>query len=164
MDASLRAAAPHLHAQIPESAWFHGWWVHIEAAGTGEHVVKYLARYVQHTAISDERILQADDQSVRFSYTDSRTGVRRSCTLCAEEFLRRYLQHVLPPGQHRVRYFGWLHPSATRRRMLVENLLEKRIVVRDRASPPQPWHLRCPHCQRFSLFVVGRLLPARAPP
>jgi hypothetical protein len=164
MDTSLRAAAPRLHAQIPESAWFHGWWVHIEAAGTGEHVVEYLARYVQHTAISDERILQADDQSVRFSYTDSRTGVRRSCTLCAEEFLRRYLQHVLPPGQHRVRYFGWLHPSATRRRMLVENLLEKRIVVRDRASPPQPWHLRCPHCQRFSLFVVGRLLPARAPP
>ena len=164
MDTSLRAAAPQLHAQIPESAWFHGWWVHIEAAGTGEHVVKYLARYVQHTAISDERILQADDQSVRFSYTDSRTGVRRACTLCAEEFLRRYLQHVLPPGQHRVRYFGWLHPSATRRRMLVENLLEKRIVVRDRASPPQPWHLRCPHCQRFSLFVVGRLLPARAPP
>jgi len=95
MDTSLRAAAPQLHAQIPESAWFHGWWVHIEAAGTGEHVVKYLARYVQHTAISDERILQADDQSVRFSYTDSRTGVRRACTLCAEEFLRRYLQHVL---------------------------------------------------------------------
>jgi len=63
-----------------------------------------------------------------------------------------------------VRYFGWLHPCATRRRMLVENLLKKRIVVRDRTSPPPPWHLRCPQCQRFSLFVVGRLLPARAPP
>jgi hypothetical protein len=48
--------------------------------------------------------------------------------------------------------------------MLVENLLEKRIVVHDRATPPPPWHLRCPHCQRFALFVVGRLLPARAPP
>ena len=36
--------------------------------------------------------------------------------------------------------------------MLVENLLEKRIVVHDRASPPPPWHLRCPQCQRFALF------------
>ena len=163
-EAALRAEAPELHAQIPESAWFEGWWVHIEAAGTGEAVVKYLARYVQHTAISDERILHADDHAVRFSYTDSRTQERRECELSAEEFLRRYLQHVLPAGQHRVRYFGWMHPSAKRRRMLVENLLEKVIVVSEKAAPPTRWHLRCPYCERFTLVVVGRLLPARAPP
>jgi len=171
-DQALRAAAPEQHAQIPESAWFKGWWVHIEAAGTGEHVVQYLARYVQHTAISDERILRADDDAVRFSYTDSRTGQPHECELSGDEFLRRYLQHVLPAGQHRVRYFGWLHPSAKRRRMLVENLLEKVIVVREQQPPPPPWHLRCPHCERFTLVAVAKLMPvvcpvarpARAPP
>ena len=171
-EAALRAAAPDLHAQIPESAWFEGWWVHIQAAGTGEAVVAYLARYVQHTAISDERILHADDQSVRFSYTDSRTGAHRECELTADEFLRRYLQHIVPTGQHRVRYFGWLHPAAKRRRMLVENLLAKPIVVREKADTPPRWHLRCPHCELFTLVVVGKLhpvlphgrMPARAPP
>ena len=171
-EAALRAEAPDLHAQIPESAWFKGWWVHIEAAGTGENVVKYLARYVQHTAISDERILEATAEYVRFSYTDSRTQQRHQCRLAADEFLRRYLQHILPAGQHRVRYFGWLHPSAKRRRLLVENLLEKAIVVREKEAPPPRWHLRCPHCEQFTLVVVGRLKPTvsngqrpiRAPP
>ena len=101
---------------------------------------------------------------MRFSYTDSRTQERRQCELSAGEFLRRYLQHILPAGQHRVRYFGWLHPSAKRRRMLVENLLEKAIVVREKAAPVPRWHLRCPHCAQFTLVVVGKLLPIRAPP
>ena len=45
----------------------------IKPAGSGENIVAYLARYVQHTVISDQRILHPDDESVRFSYTDSRT-------------------------------------------------------------------------------------------
>jgi hypothetical protein len=171
-EAALRAAAPDLHAQIPESAWFSGWWVHIQPAGTGKHVVQYLARYVQHTAISDDRLLEATAAHVRFSYTDSRTRQQHECTLTADEFLRRYLQHILPAGQHRVRYFGWLHPSAKRRRMRVENLLEKVIVVREPAASPPRWHLRCPHCERFTLVVIARFKPvaawpespARAPP
>jgi len=81
-------------------------------------------------------------------YTDSATQQRRLCTLEAAEFLRRYLQHVPPAGQHRVRYFGWMHPSAKARRLRVECLLQKPIVVA--AAPPEAvqWHLRCPHCAR----------------
>lgn len=161
MDAALRAAAPDLHSQVPDSAWRQGWWVHIQPAGSGQNVVQYLARYVQHTAISDQRILAADDRSVRFRYTDSRSGEHRACMLGAAEFLRRYLQHVLPPGQHRVRYFGWMHPAAKRRRLIVETLLAAVIVVRS-AFPPPPWHLRCPHCAQFTLVRIGSL--ARAPP
>jgi hypothetical protein len=161
-ESALQTHAPDLHAQIPASSWFEGWWVHIEAAGNGENVVKYLARYVQHTAISDERIVSADDSRVSFTYTDTRTRQNRQCVLPAEEFLRRYLQHILPAGQHRVRYFGWMHPSAKRRRMLVENLLEKPIVVREKQAAPPRWHLFCPHCEQFTLVVVAKL--ARAPP
>jgi hypothetical protein len=162
MDEALRAAAPDLHAQVPDACWREGWWVHTRPAGSGENIVRYLARYVGRTAISDERILAADDHAVRFAYTDSASQARRECTLAAAEFLRRYLLHVLPPGQHRVRYFGWMHPARKARRMMVETLLAVVIVVRANGEEPPPWHLRCPHCERFTRVRVGRL--ARAPP
>jgi hypothetical protein len=124
-DQALRAAAPDLHAQVPDSVWRDGWWVHTQPAGSGQAVVRYLARYVQRTAISDERLVAANDQAVTFAYTDTASQQRRQCTLSADEFLRRYLQHVLPSGQHRVRYFGWLHPAAKARRMIVDEARQR---------------------------------------
>lgn len=162
MDEALRHAAPALHAQLPDTCWREGWFVHLQPAGSGAAVVRYLARYVGRTAISDERIVAASDEAVTFRYTDTATQERKSCTLTADEFMRRYLQHVLPPGQHRVRYFGWLHPAARARRAIVETLLAVVIVVRARVDAPPPWHLRCPHCERFTLVRVGRL--PRGPP
>ncbi len=76
--------------------------------------------------------------------------------------MRRYLQHVPPPGQHRVRYFGWLHPAARRRRVIVETLLAVVIVVRPKVEAPPAWHLRCPRCETFTLVWVRRL--PRGPP
>jgi hypothetical protein len=99
---------------------------------------------------------------VRFAYTDHATGEGRDCTLTAGEFMRRYLQHVLPTGVHRVRYFGWLHPAAKRRRLTVETLLAVVIVVRPSCEVPPSEPRRCPHCQGFTLVRVGSL--ARAPP
>jgi len=161
MEAALRASAPELHAQVPEACWREGWWVHWQPAGSGESVVKYLARYVQRTAISDERIVAATDEAVTFSYIDSEKKEARECTLPAEEFMRRYLQHVPPPGQHRVRYFGWMHPAAKKRRMIVETLLAAPIIVTVRVEAPA-WHLRCPHCHTFTLVCVRRI--PRTPP
>jgi hypothetical protein len=94
-----------------------------------------------------ERLLPVPYFLVTFTDTDSATQERRECTLDAEEFRRRYLQHVLPPGQHRVRYFGWMHPSAKRRRLIVEILLAVPLVVRPKVEAPEPWHLRCPPCR-----------------
>jgi hypothetical protein len=162
MDEALRHAAPDLHAQVPARCWRDGWWVHWLPAGSGENVVKYLARYVHRTAISDERIRTADDEHVRFCYTDTATQQRKECTLSADEFMRRYLQHVPPPGQHRVRYFGWMHPAAKARRLKVETLLAVVIMVKAPAAEPPPWHLRCPHCGVFALVKTGNL--ARGPP
>ena len=163
MDEALRHAAPDLHAQVPDSCWREGWWVHWQPAGSGENVVKYLARYVSRTAIGDERIVAMTDQSVTFRYTDSATQESKECTLPAGEFMRRYLQHVPPPGQHRVRYFGWMHPAAKKRRMIVETLLAVPMVVQTADEEPS-WHLRCPHCQAFALVCVGQLPRSRAPP
>jgi len=162
MEEALRHAAPDLHAQVPDSCWREGWYAHWQPAGTGQNVVKYLARYVSRTAISDERIIAATDESVTFRYIDSATQRPEELTLPADEFMRRYLQHVPPPGQHRVRYFGWMHPAAKKRRLIVETLLAVIIVVRPRVDAPEPWHLRCPHCGTFTLVCVGRI--PRSPP
>jgi hypothetical protein len=161
MEAALRATAPDLHAQVPAACWREGWWIHCQPAGSGQNVVQYLARYVHRTAISDERIVTASDESVTFRYRDSATQETRECTLGATEFMRRYLQHVPPPGQHRVRYFGWMHPAAKKRRMIVETLLAVIIVVRPRPDEPS-WHLCCPHCGAFALVCVGQI--PRSPP
>ena len=164
-EAAWGASVPAAHAAVPAATWRKPWVVHCQPAGTGESVVKYLARYVARTAISDERIVAADDDGVVFNYTDTQTQQRRRCTLSAAEFLRRYLHHVPPPGQHRVRYFGWMHPSAKARRMVVETLLAKPILVVAAGPAPPQWHLRCPHCAGFSLVRVGTLpRHARAPP
>ena len=101
-------------------------------------------RSLQRRASSDERIIAATDESVTFRYTDSATQQPGELTLTAEEFMRRYLQHVPPPGQHRVRYFGWMHPAAKKRRLIVETLLAVVIVVRPKVDAPEPSHLQCP--------------------
>lgn len=159
---ALRALAPALHATVPEATWRAEWNVDVQPAGTAEAVVRYLARYVKRTAISDERIIEATDTQVCFRYTDSQSGRRREARLNAVAFMRRYLQHVPPPGRHRVRYFGWLHPAAWRRRMRVDTLVGKVIVVRAAAPPRPDWSRCCPHCGGFTLMCVAQL--PRGPP
>jgi len=76
-EAALSASAPALHPGVPAGTWRGRWIVHSQPAGSGENVVKYLARYVGRTAISDERIVSADDERVTFKYTDSATQQRK---------------------------------------------------------------------------------------
>jgi hypothetical protein len=109
------------------------------------------------------RIIELGDEQVRFRYRDTATGEQKQCTLDADEFMRRYLQHVLPAGVHRVRYFGWEHPAAGRRRRIVETLLEVEITVTAQVEVVA-WHLVCPHCQTQTLRYVGALPRCRAPP
>jgi len=163
MEEGLRAALPSEHAEITSSCWRQKWVVNFAHVGRGQSAIKYLARYVCRTAISDGRIVAMNNESVRFGYRDSKTGERNQCQLSADEFMRRYLQHVLPAGLHRVRYFGWEHPAAYRRRRRVETLLAVVIVVRGPEVLTQ-WHLRCPHCEAFALVCIKSLPRARAPP
>ena len=165
LEEALRAEAPAWHAAVPAGTWRRPWIVHSQPAGSGANVVKYLARYVGRTAISDDRIVEANDDTVTFKYTDSATQQRKQSTVSAVEFMRRYLQHVLPAGQHRVRYFGWMHPAAKRRFLKVQTLLAVPIIVTAAVVEEPRWHLRCPHCEAFALVIVETLpRHARAPP
>jgi hypothetical protein len=74
-----------------------------------EEVLKYVARYTHSVAISNNRLLDIDDGKVQFRWKDYRDDNRhKTMTLGADEFIRRFLLHVLPDGFQRIRYFGFL--------------------------------------------------------
>jgi putative transposase len=77
-------------------------------------VLDYLARYTHRAAISNHRLVDVTETQVSFHWKDyAHHSKRRIMTLTHEEFLRRFLQHILPRGFPRIRYFGWF---ANRRR------------------------------------------------
>jgi hypothetical protein len=83
------------------------WVVNIQAPfGKPEKVLEYLSRYVFRIAITDRRIIEVKDGKVRFSWKDYRTGLFREMKLDIDEFIRRFLLHVLPQGFFKVRYYG----------------------------------------------------------
>lgn len=92
---------------VPASVWKQDWVVHCQPVGNGERALKYLAPYIFRVAISNNRILKLDEGKVTFRYKDTNTGKTRLCTLIAEEFIRRFLQHVLPKGFVKIRYYGF---------------------------------------------------------
>jgi hypothetical protein len=100
--------ATELFDLVPAAVWEHDWVVHCKAVGNGETAFKYLAPYVFRVAISNSRLLKIENDRVTFRYRASDTGQSRTCTLAAEEFIHRFLQHVLPKGFVKVRYYGFL--------------------------------------------------------
>jgi len=100
-----------------------------------------------------------DGQRVTFTYRDNSDGATKTATVTAEEFVRRFLQHVLPARFQRVRSFGWLSAAAKARRARIESLLAWKRPAAEVSLPlPPPV---CPHC-RQPMVWVERL--ARAPP
>jgi hypothetical protein len=91
------------------------WFVYAKPPFTGpEAMLAYLARYTHRVAISNSRLLALDERGVSFRYKDYRNGRERfrTMTLAPDEFIRRFLLHVLPKGFHRIRHYGLL-ASAT---------------------------------------------------
>ncbi len=83
------------------------WVVNVQKPmGKPEKILEYLSRYVFRIAITDRRILEVKDGKVRFSWKDNRTGLFRKMKLDIDEFIRRFLLHVLPKGFFKVRYYG----------------------------------------------------------
>jgi hypothetical protein len=143
---------------IPGSVWRQKWVVDVQQAGSGQTAIKYLAAYVYHTALGSQRILSADDDHVTFKYKDSGEQRWRILRLSAYEFLRRFLQHVLPKGFQRIRYFGWLAPAAKNRWERILALLDHTPPPKVPVVPPLPI---CPCCKKPMTLLA--LLP-RPPP
>jgi hypothetical protein len=153
-----------LLGEVDPSLWKKKWVVHCQHAGHGEKVLDYLGRYVFRIAISNSRLEAFDNGVVRFRYRDNRTHQMRRVTLPAEDFIGRFLQHVLPRGCVKVRYYGiW---SLSRRKQLTQarSLFLLRLP-HGNSSTPEPTSrdraaVRCPFCHQ-GILIPLEPLPAQ---
>jgi hypothetical protein len=135
-----------------------------------EAVLAYLSRYTHRVAISDRRLIAFDQTGVTFRYKDYRRDGperQRVMTLAADEFIRRFLLHVLPRGFHRIRHYGLLASStrktsiARARELLAVAPPSAAVEVPEPRDPLPP----CPCCGRMILVeIFGRWRQSRAPP
>jgi hypothetical protein len=121
--------------EVPYQVWQQEWVVHCQAVGNGQAALKYLAPYIFRVAISNNRIVKVAEGKVTFRYTPSGRKKSKLCTLPAEEFIRRFLQHVLPKGFVKVRYYGLFAPGQRQRLKQARTLLAARIPS---PSDPEP--------------------------
>ena len=125
--AKLRDAleAAGLYDSVPKKTWKQDWVVHVQHAGTGDALIEYLGRYLFRPPISNRSIERCEAGKVTFRYLDGRTGQRRRCTVTSEEFIRRFLGHVLPRGFTRVRHYGCFSPGSAKKLAVARSLLER---------------------------------------
>jgi hypothetical protein len=155
---------------IPASVWKQDWIVHCKPVGNGRTALKYLAPYVFRVAISNRRLVKLENNQVTFRYRSSATGQITFCTLSADEFIHRFLQHVLPRGFVKVRYFGFFGSS---QRLLLAALRlflesDSRLPLPDQLSSPSPTlpkeTLLCPICGKALLLLYTIPPTGRCPP
>jgi Putative transposase/Transposase zinc-binding domain len=156
---------------LPEAVWTKGWVVYCKPTVQGpEKVLNYLGRYVHRIALTNSRIVSIEDGYVCFRYQGSQSHRWNTMTLPAQEFIRRFLQHVLPQGFHKVRYYGLWSPL---HRPLLHQLQlwlarhapdpppaspAPESQPTDSGCPPLRAGQTCPHCGQ-GLLVLIRLLP-----
>jgi hypothetical protein len=164
-----------LYKSIPHKVWNQKWVVHSKAVGAGQKAVQYLSNYVFRPAISNNKLISMDNNNIVFKYIDNETKVRKTVKLSSEEFIRRYLQHVLPTGFVKVRYFGLF--SNTNRKLLAEvkeslsgkskdNINNNQKEEKTKTSFLQRGII-CPHCNKI-MRNIGSLpklqLTDKSPP
>ena len=132
-----------------------------------EQVLDYLARYTRRTAISNARLLSMDEAEVRFRYKDYRDHDRHKVmTLQAGEFIRRFLQHVLPKGLMRIRHYGFLANSCRRRKLarirMVLACAQATTGTEEADEPTERFAgYPCTQCRQGMLRIVAELAPVR---
>ena len=158
-----------LYDQVPASAWHKSWVVNSKPVGNGSQALTYLSRYLLRVAISNERILSLDNDNVTFEYKESNTGKLKTRTLPAEKFIHRFLQHILPKGFVKIRYYGYL--GTTKRAvlkqlrilLLMSNPVQQvddsqNTLISSQAGIP------CPKCGQLMRLVEVFRPKSRSPP
>ncbi|MGH8711258.1 MAG: IS91 family transposase [Burkholderiales bacterium] len=148
-----------LFAQIPSKVWQQDWVVHCKPVGNGQTALRYLAPYIYRVALSNRRLIRMLDtgsmesSQVTFQYRTSDTGQLKLCTLSAEKFMHRFLQHVLPRGFVKVRYYGFFGATLRTRLLALQQHLGKFTApipseqAHSQTSQTQAQSkILCPHC------------------
>jgi Putative transposase/Transposase zinc-binding domain len=136
-----------------------------------EAVLAYLSRYTHRVAISNRRLLAFDETGVTFRYKDYRRDSadrQQVMTLGVDEFIRRFLLHVLPRGFHRIRHYGLLASSARKASLARARELLAVAPPPDDDVPDEPLDVRppCPCCGGHMIIIetFERWRQPRAPP
>jgi hypothetical protein len=170
--AKLRAALQQtdLYQSIPRETWQQAWVVDCRPVGSGAAALKYLAPYIFRVALANNRIVGVQDDRVTFRYRDGTTKQMRTTTLPAFAFIRRFLQHVLPKGFVKVRYYGLFRLG--NRRLLAQ--VRAQLVPPEStglaaaasapALPAPPAVMHCPRCGKPMQLVQSIPRQSRAPP
>jgi Putative transposase len=171
----LSLADPQAFARYLAPLKHKKWVVYAKAPfGGPQHVLEYLGRYTHRVAISNRRLLALENGQVSFEWKDYRdAGKSKVMTVPADEFIRRFLQHVLPPGLQRIRYYGFLancHRAAKLdlcRQLLATTcslLLPQPADCRDVLASLTSTHLRlCPQCGKGILIRLQFFPPSHGP-
>ena len=158
-------AACQLDRYVPPQLWTQGWQVNVQAVGSNARgALTYLAPYVFRVAIGDSRIVSVSDQSVTFRYTPSGQTRSRTLTLSVYDFMQRFLQHVLPRGFMKVRYYGFMSGGCS---TPIESIRALAQAANSGACPVplaakdenagESSEPRCPHCDgELVLFVLSK--------
>jgi hypothetical protein len=147
---------------VPEDVWLQPWVVHCKFVGDGRHTVKYLGAYVFRVAISNARLVAYDGRTVTFKYQKVGSKKWRFISLQVMEFMRRFLQHVLPHGFMKIRHYGFCSPNFS---VHIQKIRELICVLYEmlrnhpvKAKPPRkPKPLKCPRCCTVMRWV--RFMP-----
>ena len=130
------------------------WNVDFKDAGSGEHAVEYLARYLYRGVIGEKSIIGNENGKVSFQYQDSDTRKMETRTLPGEDFLMLILTHVLPKGFRRTREYGFLHGNAAKTLKLLQLILQAEIPFEEEPERPA---FKCPVCGRKMQIVAYRI-------
>jgi len=142
-------------SEIDPHLWRIPWIVDSRGVGNGQAAVRYLARYVNKTALSEQRLLGYDNHgNLRLNCQSSATGEWTSITLSPDEFLRRWCQHILPKGLMRVRHYGFLSAAAKAKLARLRHILGELTPPRPPAL--EPTVIKCASCGK-PMLSVGRI-------
>ncbi|MDF1618850.1 IS91 family transposase, partial [Petrocella sp. FN5] len=147
---------PKTFRKLKNELYKKGWVAHIRPPfSTGEVVIEYLSRYIKRVAISNERIIAADGENVSIKWKDYRDGKTKIMTLTLDEFIRRFLLHILPDRYVKVRYYGFLS-NGQRKKKLVKcrKILRFRVKKQESSDNTMEEENRsskciCPQCRIF---------------
>jgi hypothetical protein len=151
------------------------WVVYAKAPFAGpQQVLDYVGRYTHRVAISNHRLLDIENGQVQFRYKDYRQdGQQKTMPLSADEFIRRFLLHVLPDGFHRIRYYGFL--GNRYRQEKLERCRQLLGMAVPATEPPKDYRDQyeeltgislglCPVCRHGQTIRIGGPLPRPAHP
>ena len=180
---------PAIANQFPGQIWKKQWVILCKPTLKGAgNVLQYLARYVYRVAITNNRILTDKNGEIKFKYKRCNAFKWKTLPLQPMEFIRRFLQHVLPKGFHKIRYYGFLAPACRHIFQALKLALLKKYTnpnnqllilkdsqdSKDSQNKKHPHHTRtriCPKCKKGNWVVIGviggrknKTLLSRPPP